>query len=66
MLAIARLDLKRLAVRPFAWTLGAIVLGILAWLFLIALNGFLAAQPKLASETGILGYTDLVAAPHLL
>jgi ABC-2 type transport system permease protein len=66
MLAIARLDLKRLYVRPFAWTLGAIALGVLAWLFLTDLNTFLAAQPKLASDAGNLGYTDLVAAPHLL
>src|SRR5690348_13503455 len=66
MFSIARLDLKRLCVRPFAWTLGAITLAIVAWLFLLDLNAFLAAQPKLAAEPGNLGYTDLVAAPHLL
>jgi ABC-2 type transport system permease protein len=66
MFSIARLDLKRLCVRPFAWTLGAIVLAIVAWLFLLDLNAFLAPQQKLLAEPGVLGYTDLVAAPHLL
>ncbi|MGH8214037.1 MAG: ABC transporter permease [Rhodanobacteraceae bacterium] len=67
MFAIARLDLKRLYVRPFAWTLAAITLAALAGLwFLPNLGAFLAAQPKLASEAGSLGYTDLVIAPHLL
>ncbi|MER3546264.1 MAG: ABC transporter permease [Rhodanobacteraceae bacterium] len=64
---VARLDLKRLAVRPFAWTLGVIALGLLAWLFLLDLDAFLAAQPKLAAEPdAALGYTDLVVARHLL
>ncbi len=67
VLPVARLDLKRLFVRPFAWALGAIALGLLAWLFLLDLNAFLAAQPKLAAAPEAnLGYTDLVAAPHLL
>jgi ABC-2 type transport system permease protein len=66
MLSIARLDLKRLAVRPYPWTLGAIALAIMAWLFLTDLNVFLTLQPKLAAQEGNLGYTDLVAAPHLL
>lgn len=65
--AIARLELKRLHVRPFAWALAAIALAVLAWFFLLDLNAFLAAQPTLASEpAGNLGYTDLVVAPHLL
>jgi len=64
--AIARLDLKRLYVRPFAWTLAAIALAIMAWLFLTDLNLFLALQPKLASQEGNLGFTDIVSAQHLL
>jgi ABC-2 type transport system permease protein len=65
-LSVARLDLKRLLVRPFAWTLGAIALGALAWMFLQNLNAFLIAQPKLAANAAGPGYTDLVAVPHLL
>jgi ABC-2 type transport system permease protein len=65
-LAVARLDLQRLLVRPFAWTLAAIALGALAWMFLQNLNAFLVAQPKLAANTNGPGYTDLVAVPHLL
>ena len=66
MLSIARLDMKRLYVRPFAWTLAAIALAIMAWLFLTDLNIFLALQPKLASQEGNLGFTDIVSAQHLL
>lgn len=65
-LAVARLDLKRLAVRPFAWTLAAIALAVLAWLFLLDLNAFLAAQPKLVANVSGPGFTDLVAVPQLL
>lgn len=65
--AIARLELKRLFVRPFAWVLAAIALAALAGLsFLPDLNAFLASQAMLATQPGNLGYTDLVAAPHLL
>jgi len=65
-LSVARLDLQRLLVRPFAWTLAAIALGALAWMFLQNLNAFLIAQPKLAANASGPGYTDLVAVPHLL
>lgn len=65
-LSVARLDLQRLLVRPFAWTLAAIALGALAWMFLQNLNAFLIAQPKLAASANGPGYTDLVAVPHLL
>ncbi|HEX6613577.1 MAG TPA: ABC transporter permease subunit [Rhodanobacteraceae bacterium] len=65
-LPVARLDLQRLLVRPFAWTLAAIALGALAWMFLQNLNAFLIAQPKLAASANGPGYTDLVAVPHLL
>lgn len=65
-LSVARLDLQRLLVRPFAWTLAAIALGALAWMFLQNLNAFLIAQPKLTANASGPGYTDLVAVPHLL
>ena len=66
MFAVARLDLKRLLVRPFAWTLAAIALGVLAWWFLLGVNAFLGMQPVLAGGATGLGFTDLVAALQLL
>ncbi|MEO7150062.1 MAG: ABC transporter permease subunit [Rhodanobacteraceae bacterium] len=65
-LAVARLDLKRLLVRPFAWTFAAIALAVLAWTFLLDLNTFLVAQPKLVANVSGPGFTDLVAVPQLL
>ncbi|GAP64799.1 ABC transporter permease [Mizugakiibacter sediminis] len=63
--AVARLELKRLAVRPFAWTLAALALAFLAWQFLQLLDGFLKVQTRLAAQADAPGYTDLVAVPLL-
>jgi gliding motility-associated transport system permease protein len=63
---IARLELKRLRVRPFAWTLAALTVAVLTWWFLLRLDTFLRAQPMLATNPTGSGYTDLVAVPHLL
>ena len=65
-LAVWRLELKRHAVRAFAWTLLALSLAALAWWFLLNLDGFLREMPKLAGNAEGLGYTDLVAVPQLL
>lgn len=64
-LAVARIDLKRLAVRPFAWTLAGIVLAMMAWQFLLGVSAFMHAQPTLPGATGP-GFTDTVIAPYLL
>ena len=61
-LAIARIDLKRLAVRPFAWTLAGIALAMMAWQFLLGVSAFMHAQPTLPGP----GFTDAVVAPYLL
>lgn len=61
--AVARLELRRLFVRPLAWVLGALTLAELAWRFTLLLGGFLAGQIKLAAMPGGPGYTDLVAVP---
>lgn len=64
-LAIARLELRRLFVRPLAWVLGALTVAELAWRFMLLLGGFLAGQIRLAAMPGGPGYTDLVAVPLL-
>lgn len=64
-LAVARLELRRLFVRPLGWVLGALTLGELAWRFVLLLGNFLAAQVRLAALPAGPGYTDLVAVPLL-
>lgn len=63
--AVARLELRRLFVRPLGWVLGALTLGELAWRFVLLLGNFLAAQVRLAALPAGPGYTDLVAVPLL-
>jgi ABC-2 type transport system permease protein len=64
--AIARLDLKRLAVRPFPWVLAGIALAMMAWQFLLGLSAFLHAQPTVPGTTAALGFTDSVVGPYFL
>ena len=63
---IARIDLKRLAVRPFAWTLAGIVLAMMAWQFLLGVSAFMHAQPTVPGPASGPGFTDAVVAPYLL
>ncbi len=65
-LAIARIDLKRLAARPFAWILAGIVLAMMAWQFLLGMSAFMQAQPGVAGANAGIGFTDTVVAPYLL
>jgi len=64
-LAVMRLELRRLFVRPLAWVLGALTLAELAWRFVLLLGNFLGAQIKLAALPGGPGFTDMVAVPLL-
>ncbi|UGB37866.1 ABC transporter permease [Frateuria soli] len=64
-LAMTRLELRRLFVRPLAWVLGALTLAWLAWNFTLLLGSFLAAHIRLAALPDGPGYTDLVAVPLL-
>jgi ABC-2 type transport system permease protein len=65
ILAVARLEMRRLFVRPLAWVLGALTLVELAWRFVLLLGSFLAGQIKLAALPAGPGYTDLVGVPLL-
>jgi ABC-2 type transport system permease protein len=60
---IARNELRRLFVQPLAWALLAIVLGLLAYFFLLTLQGFLVLMPKIAGNPTAPGVTDLIALP---
>lgn len=62
---VAGNELRRLFVQPLAWALLAVVLGLLAYFFLLALDAFLALMPKLAGMADAPGVTDLVALPVL-
>ena len=65
-LTVARIDLKRLAVRPFAWTLAGIALAMMAWQFLLGVSAFMHAQPTVPGPANGPGYVDAVVAPYLL
>jgi len=60
---IAGRELRSLFLSPLAWTMLAVVLGILAYFFLVYLDYFVQIQPKLANVQGAPGLTDLVVAP---
>lgn len=62
-LLLARLEWRRLFVRPLAWVMLAAVLGVLAYFFLLSLDACLRLMPKLAGMTDAPGVTDLIALP---
>ena len=62
---IARHDLRRMAVSVWPWALAAATLALLAYYFLLSLDGFLQLAPKLAGHADAPGVTDLVAVPVL-
>jgi ABC-2 type transport system permease protein len=65
LLAVTRLELRRLFVRPLGWFIGALALAELGWRFALLLQFFLMNQVQLASIPDGPGYTDIVIAPLL-
>ena len=65
VLAVTRLEWRRLLVRPLAWVLAALTLAWLAWNFTLLLGSFLASQIQRAALQDSPGFTDLVAVPLL-
>lgn len=63
--AVARLEGRRLIVRPLAWVLAAATLAWLAWNFTLMLGSFLSSQMQRAALPDGPGFTDLVAVPLL-
>jgi ABC-2 type transport system permease protein len=64
-LAVARLEWRRLLVRPLAWVLAALTLAWLGWNFTVLLGSFLAGQIQRAALPDGPGFTDLVGVPLL-
>lgn len=64
-LVIAGRELRGLFVTPFGWIALAVVQFVVAWLFLVQLEGFVQLQARLAAVPGAPGVTDLVVAPVL-
>ncbi len=62
---LARHEWRRLVLQPFAWTLAALLLALMAWQFLLALQTFLDVAPRLGGLRDAPGVTDLVAVPLL-
>ena len=60
---IAARELRSLFLSPLAWTLLAVVQGLLAWIFLLLVDDFRELQGRLSSLDNAPGVTDLVAAP---
>lgn len=61
LLAVMRLELRRLFVRPLGWIVAALALAELGWRFALLVQIFLLNQVKLAALPDGPGYTDLVA-----
>jgi ABC-2 type transport system permease protein len=65
ILAIAARELRSMFLSPLAWTLLAVVLFILAYLFMAQVDLFLQLQPRLPGMPGAPGLTEIVVAPVL-
>lgn len=65
VLAVFRLESRRLWLRPLAWVLLALSLAWLGWNFSLLLGQFLASQIQRAALPDSPGYVDLVAVPLL-
>lgn len=65
LLAVMRLELRRLFVRPLGWVLGSLTLAELSWRFVLLMGSFLNQQVQMAAVPGGPGFTDLVVVPML-
>ncbi len=63
--SIAGRELRSLFLSPLAWSILAVVQGIMAYLFLVQIEAFMEVQPRLAALEGAPGVTDIVIAPLL-
>jgi len=64
-LTVAGRELRSLFLSPLAWTVLAVALVILGYLFLVQVDTFVRLQPRLSGAPGAPGVTALVVAPLL-
>jgi ABC-2 type transport system permease protein len=62
---IAARELKSLFLSPLAWSILAVVMFILAYLFLASVDAYMTVQGQLAGIDGSPGATDIIVAPLL-
>ena len=60
---IAARELRTLFLSPLAWTVLAVVQGIIAFQYLVQIDFFLQVQPRLASIDNAPGVTELIVSP---
>ncbi|MCP3666807.1 MAG: ABC transporter permease subunit [Gammaproteobacteria bacterium] len=65
LLAIAGRDLRSLFYSPLAWSLAGVMQFLLAWIFLLQVEGFLEIQSRLANLPNPPGVTDQIAIPTI-
>ncbi len=65
ILTIAARELRSLFLSPLAWSILAVTLFILAYLFLSQIEAYVTLQPRLAALEGAPGVADIVVAPLL-
>ena len=60
---IAGRELRSLFLSPLAWSILAVTLFILAYLFLTQIETYIGLQPRLAAIEGAPGVADIIVAP---
>jgi len=63
IVTIAARELRSLFLSPLAWSILAVTLFILAYLFLSQIEAYITLQPRLAALDGAPGVADIVVAP---
>jgi len=63
ILTIAAKELRALFNTPLAWIVLAVVQVILAWMFLVRLDGYIELQPQLGQYPNSPGVTEFIVAP---
>ena len=62
---IAYRELRALFISPLGWVILAVLQAILAWVFFVQVDQFLALQTRLSNTPGAPGVTALIIAPSL-
>jgi len=63
ILTIARRELRSLFLSPLAWTILAVIIVILAYMFFMQIELFMQLQPRLSAMPAAPGITEVIVAP---